>query len=441
MKIRIDPRLRPVLEVLRCAIPVLRAQESARLIELVPGKLKDDARFLRLAPDMLIYFDIATPVQDGLRARPYLKFVRTPVRGSEIQKRINAMHLILHFRISRFGSEAALPEEREATFQKYVPHVLARYGFPSAWAETIINILAICNLSKEAAMPEPQKPPIQFRQVALEDSAVEIRYVDAPYQREKSLWPSVKTFFEIPRARELLPLIHGMLQEKKYAKLLLPPGVRDAETYLKDVAASEANLDEKTARTIPGEYEECRGWTARSTEGVVALERLSTSSRSFEDLGLQRNPDVVGYRLDEVSALGFADLELLAVEVKDGRKKKGEQVISEGLDKRTIGQAQSYLDFANIVYMAVYDDAESMRNRKILMGTLSKLGIGLLGRKQGSDGKYHWTEVLAARYNFVRGSARSYFIEHFLSDSVDEIRARLGEVRSRGSLVENRAAG
>jgi hypothetical protein len=99
------------------------------------------------------------------------------------------------------------------------------------------------------------------------------------------------------------------------------------------------------------EHFEYAGWTVslvsdKNDGSPGKRNKRFDGTGEMPDLGDMRNADLVGYRIETNNPMGIPDIEVLCVEVK------------KEFSRESIAQATAYLEFANIVYVAVPKKAE-----------------------------------------------------------------------------------
>ncbi len=383
-----DSRLNRLIEILRFVYHTLKRMGVAQARDLVPPKFVNDEHILRAIPDLVTYFNLG----DKRSGKYYFKL--RDLSGDRLrlyERRVDRL-VVLKLKlfqiffwkaVSRSADEFE-PHERLADVREF----LRSYGLSEELAHTYIAMMLVLGRArtqqgggggirviKNARLPDGRQPA-RGELVLITPSRQNDPREGEKSMAEQDLYKSLKFYFQQTR--------------------------QDDEV---------------------SEHFEYKGWKCSI---VDSKEDGSTNGRGFRlqkdakkpDWGNFRNPDVVGYRVEKCNPLGTPEIEVLAVEIKD----EGE------FNRETIAQATSYLEFANVVYIAIDAPYRELKKRTLLINACMKAGIGIISlegdipKNRDDDAAWPWEEAVPARYQIQRRRANAFILETYFPHAIARIK-------------------
>lgn len=367
-----DSRLNKLIEILRFAYRTLRRMGVAQKSDLVPPAFANDERLVDALPDILNYFNIA----DRKGGKLYFKLRGlSGDRLREYERRVDRL-VVLKLKlfqiffwkaVSRSADEFE-PHEKAADIREF----LKSYGLPETIADTYVAMMLILGRARtqqgggggirvlrHARLPDGRIPE-RGEFVVIRSDETRKNQEPPTMGEEKDLYPSLRDFFQRSRTPDE---VTEHFEDKGWKVTAVTDEI-------------EANDGE------PGGGGDIKYKGTKKAPG----------------LGDMRNPDLVGYRIERSHPMGVPEMEVLCVEVKSK------------FSRQSVSQAMAYLEFANIVYVAIPRPADTLRQYKLLINACNKHGIGLVSRE--TDG---WAEAIPPRYQVQRRRANAFILEKYFS--------------------------
>ncbi|MBL8021695.1 MAG: hypothetical protein JNM27_18630 [Leptospirales bacterium] len=384
-----DPRLSKLIEILRFAYKVIRREGVARKGDLVPPMYRNDTSLLAALPDILVYFNIAD------RSGQNLYYKLRSIRGQrlrEYEKKVDRLvavklklfQIFFWKTVSRTADEFE-PHERLSEIRAF----LRSYGLRIDNAQIYIKMMILLGRAKT---------------VVGAGGGIRIKR-DAP--NSDALLPPRGDLIAITSNRNGEPKVEKAMVESDLYKSL-------KFFFQKLRAADEVS-----------EHFEYKGWQCSIVNSKqdgsthpLGIRIMKDKEGKKPDWGDMRNPDLVGYRVEKCDPFGAPEIEVLAVEVKD----KGE------FKRESIAQAMSYLEFSNIVYIALDAPYSQIKKHTLLLNSCMKAGIGIItleGNIPGNrddDEAWAWDEAVPARYQAQRKRANAFLLEKYFPHALTRIK-------------------
>lgn len=359
--------------------------------ELVVPAFAHDERLVAALPDILAYFNIADR-KDGK-----LHFKLRGLSGDrlrEYERRVDRL-VVLKLKlfqiffwkgVSRSADEFD-PHEKLADVRAF----LKSYGLSEDLAHIYINLMLIVGraetavgggggirIKRNTVLPDGRQPA-RGELVLITPSKQDDRSEGEKSMAEKDLYKSLKFFFQQTRAKDEI-----------------------------------------------SEHFEYKGWTCSivnsKEDGCThPLGYRIEKDEKRPDRGDFQNADLIGYRVEKCDPLALPEIEVLAVEVKDNRE----------FTREAIAQATSYMEFSNVVYIAIDAPYIELKKRTLLINACMKAGIGIISLELKEDQKrpsvhddaaWPWVEAVPARYQVQRRRANAFILETYFPHALTRIK-------------------